>query len=512
MLWSGKTFPLGKDLYTRGLHCRKSLYLHKWRPELRGDPKGAAVDLWKSGSAVGDCARGLFPGGVAIPSDGLTGEERVAMTQGEIERGTRVIYDAAFSRHGVRVQVDILVLVRGYWNLYGVKSTTSAKAHHLEEMAVQYHVLSGCGIPLHKVFLVHIDSRYLRRGEIVPEELFILRDVSGGVREKLPFLAGRLSEMRKVLRGKEPGTDIGPHCVSPYVCDFREHCWRHVPDPSIFSLRGKGIDKWGLYRKGIVDLGDVPLDEMNATQRMQVEYFLGRMEHADSGRILEFLGHLRYPLCFLDFETFGSGVPLYDDTRPYQQIPFQYSLHRIDAAGEEARHFEFLAGPGDDPRAEIAERLIHEVPEGACVVAYGMGFERRVLTEMGKLLPQARKRLLSIADSLVDMMDLFRRRDIYHWAMNGSYSLKTVLPTLVPEMTYKGLEIRDGRMASEAYFTMGELSDSGERAKLRAALLEYCRQDTLGLVRLLEKIRAMAGADTDVRHVHNLEFAGLSPG
>ena len=151
---------------------------------------------------------------------------------------------------------------------------------------------------------------------------------------------------------------------------------------------------------------------------MQVEYFLGRMEHANSEKVRDFLGQLRYPLCFLDFETFGSGIPPFDGTRPYQQIPFQYSLHRIDALEEEARHFECLIGPGGDPRNEIAERLVAEIPEGACVIAYNMRFEGRVLVEMGAVLPEARKRLKAIADSLVDMMELFRRRDIYHWEMN----------------------------------------------------------------------------------------------
>jgi len=490
-----KAANLSKTLYTRGLQCHKSLYLHKYRPELRSEPTAALEALWKSGHEVGDYARHLFPGGVIVPFDGLTGEEQLAKTREEIERGTKVIYEATFAYDGVFVKADILVRSRGYWNLYEVKSTTSVKERHLDDVAVQYYVLAGCGIPLHKAFLVHLDNRYVRRGEIVPEELFVLQDITGEAREKQASIPETLAGMRKMLRGKMPDIDIGPHCFEPYECDFKDHCWKHVPEPSIFAIRGKGIDKWELYRKGIVNLADVPLNALNAAQRMQVEYFLGRKEHADSGKVREFLGRLRYPLCFLDFETFGSGIPLYDETRPYQQIPFQYSMHRIDAAGEKARHFEFLVGPGEDPRKGIAERLVNEIPEGACVLAYNMAFEKRVLKEMGELLPKARKRLSAIADDLVDLMEPFRRRDIYHWGMNGSYSLKAVLPTLVPEMTYEGMEISDGGMASEAYFTMREISDPAELAKLRKALLDYCRQDTLGLVRLLEKLRSMEAAD-----------------
>jgi hypothetical protein len=224
---------------------------------------------------------------------------------------------------------------------------------------------------------------------------------------------------------------------------------------------------------------------------MQTEYFLDRKSHADSAKIREFLKKIRYPVCFLDFETFGSGIPLFDGTRPYQQVPFQYSMHRIDAEGEVARHFEYLAQVGVDPRKEIAEKLMGEIPEVACVIAYNMAFEKRVLRELGEFLPKLRKRLNVVIEGMIDLMEPFKRRDIYHWRMNGSYSLKSVLPVLVPEMTYKNLEISDGAMASEAYFTMETITDPGELSKLRAALLEYCKQDTLGLVRLLEKMRAM---------------------
>jgi hypothetical protein len=140
---------------------------------------------------------------------------------------------------------------------------------------------------------------------------------------------------------------------------------------------------------------------------------------------------------------------------------------------KEPRHFEYLAHPGPDPRKEIAEKLLSEIPEGACVFVYNMAFEKRVLKELGESLPGLRKRLKAVAEGMIDLMEPFRRRDIYHWWMNGSYSLKSVLPVLVPEMTYDGMEISDGRMASVAYFTMGEMSDSKELSRLRKALLDY---------------------------------------
>jgi hypothetical protein len=365
------------------------------------------------------------------------------------------------------------------------------KEHYWDDVAVQYYVLSGCGLPMHKAYLVHINNGYVREGDIVPEDLFVKQDITGIVKEKQASIPEELAEMRAMLRGKIPKIDIGPHCDDPYECDFKSHCWRHIPDQSVFDLRGKGIDPWELYRQGVIRLADVPLDSLNLMQRMQVEYSLDKKSHADKKSIQSFLKKIWYPACFLDFETFGSAIPLFDGTRPYQQVPFQYSLHRIDTKGKAAKHYEYLAQPGLDPRKEIAEKLLGEVPEGACVLVYNMAFEKRVLRELGESLPKLRKRLHAISEGMIDLMEPFRQRDIYHWRMNGSYSLKSVLPALVPEMTYEGLEISNGAMASEAYFAMEDIQDPIELAKLRKDLMEYCKQDTLGLVHLLEKMRTM---------------------
>ena len=484
---------LSKTLYTRGLQCRKSLYLCKHRPELRAEATPEQEALFATGHEVGVFAHMLYPGGVVVPFEGLGTEEQLARTLEEIDRGTKAIYEASFRFDGIFVKADIIVRNRGYWDLYEVKSSTSVKEHHWDDAAIQYYVLSGCGLPLHKAYLVHLNNSYVRQGDVVPEELFAIRDITDVVREKQAAIPEELAGMRSMLRGEMPEIDIGPHCTDPYECDFMGFCWKHIPKDSVFSLRGRGIDKWEMCRRGIVKLEDVPLESLNLMQRMQVEYHLDRKSHADPKKIRRFLEGVRYPLCFLDFETFASAIPLFDGTRPYQQVPFQYSLHRIDSKGEEPRHFEYLARPGVDPRGEIAEKLLSEIPEGACVLAYNMSFEKRVLKELGERLPKLRKRLGAVSDGMIDLMEPFKQRDIYHWRMNGSYSLKSVLPVLVPGMTYEGMEISDGAMASGAYFAMEDLSDPADLAKLRKAMLEYCRQDTLGLVRLLEIIEREGG-------------------
>ncbi len=490
---SDKATYLSKTLYTRGLQCHKSLYLFKHWPDLRAEPTLELEALFTTGHEVGDFAHMLFPGGAVVPFDGMTKEEQLTRTREEIDRGTKAIYEATFSFDDIFVKADIIVRNGDSWDLYEVKSSTSVKEHHWDDVAIQYYVLNGCGLPVHKAYLVHVNNGYVRQGDVVPEELFVIQDITGIAKEKQSAIPEELAGMRSMLRGEMPKIDIGPHCTDPYECDFMEFCWEHIPEESVFSLKGRGIDKWELYRQGIIRLEDVPLDSLNRMQRMQVEYSLDKKSHSDPIKIRRFLEKVRYPLCFLDFETFASAIPRFDGIRPYQQVPFQYSLHRVDAKGGEVRHFEYLARPGVDPREEIAEKLLAEIPEGACVIAYNMSFEKRVLKELGECFPKLRKRLGAVSDGMIDLMEPFKQRDIYHWRMNGSYSLKSVLPVLVPGMTYGGMEIADGAMASGAYFAMEEISDPTELARLRKALLDYCRQDTLGLVRLLEKMQAMGG-------------------
>jgi hypothetical protein len=236
----------------------------------------------------------------------------------------------------------------------------------------------------------------------------------------------------------------------------------------------------------------VPLEALNSAQRMQAKFFRNRGQHVDLDAIREFLDVLRFPLCFLDFETYNYPIPLFDGTRPYQQIPFLYSLHRQDSPGGNLSHSEFLAPPGIDPRDELTERLLAAIPEDAQVLAYNKTFEVGVLKDLAERFPARRERLLAIAEGMLDLMVPFRRRDIYHWRMDGSYSLKNVLPVLVPQLTYEGLAIQEGKEASLAYLALDKIEGRKEREKAEGDLRAYCRQDTLGMVKLLEKMWELA--------------------
>jgi hypothetical protein len=483
---------LSKSLYIRGNQCHKSLWLHKHNPELKDAVDETQQTRFDSGHEVGALAQRLFPGGVEVPYEGLSHAEQVSMTRTLVAAGAETIYEATFQHDGVFVKVDILHRGPAGWEILEVKGSAEVKEVHYRDAALQLHVVAGAGLPVAKVAIVHIDNTYVRCGDLEVQKVFAVEDVTKEVREMQANVAAEIAELRAMLAEAMPAIDIGPRCSDPYDCDFHGHCWQHIPEDSVFDLRERGVDKFALYGKGIVHQRDIPLDILNAKQRQQIEATLNRCDSLDKAEVRRFLGELWHPLCYLDFETVFPAIPPFDGLRPYQQMPFQYSLHVQASPGAELQHHEFLAEPGVDPREKLTERLLAQIPDGACIIAWNQSFEMGILGGLAERLPRHAARIGRLLEGFRDPMTLFRARCVYHWQQKGSYSIKAVLPILVPELTYDGLEVADGEMAMGAYRAMGAARDPQELARIRAALLEYCKLDTLAMVRIVERLREMA--------------------
>ena len=372
-----------------------------------------------------------------------------------------------------------------------VKGTTAAKDVHVDDVALQYYVLAGAGIDLVKANVVHLNNQYVRKGDLEVDKLFSSEDVTRPVRARQATIKAGVVRLKGILKGDMPALDIGEHCGDPYSCDFHGHCWQHIPEDSVFDLKQRGARPFDLYRRGIIHLKDVPSDEVSGAQLMQLEAFLKKKEFVDREQVRDFLDTLWYPLYFLDFETVMPAIPPYDGMRPYQHLPFQYSLHYLEREGADVRHREYLAEPNIDPREEIAERLVRDIPEEACVVAYNASFEMGRLGDLAGYLPRHKRRIDLMIDNMRDLIIPFRSRYVYHWQMKGSASQKAVLPALVPDLSYGGMEIGHGGEAMDAYFAMCASDDPAEVAGIRAALLEYCKLDTLGMVKILERLKKM---------------------
>lgn len=487
---SKESIYLSKSLFIRGLQCRKSLYLHNYHPELKDEVTESQEEIFQAGYEVGDYAKRLFPGGTEIVYEENNYNEQLELTRSEIEKGTNTIYEAAFSYDNIFIKADILHKGKEGWELYEVKSAADIKDHYYDDISVQYYVIKGCGIPISKAFIVYINGQYVRNGEIEPSKFFTVTDVTADIEQKQGFVKDEIEKMRTMLSGELPSRDIGKHCSEPYECDFGGHCWRHIPkEYSVFDLKGNGANKYDLYRQGILHLKDIPLDVLSERQRIQVEMFIKKENIIDRAKIKEFLYSLWYPLYFLDFETlYLVPVPLFNGTNPYQKVAFQYSLHYIEKEGDELKHNEFLPSNSDDPREQLINKLMNEIPDNACVIAWNKTFEEGRLKEFKEWFPEYSEKIDVIINNMRDPMPLFRNKDIYHWQLNGSYSLKDVLPVLVPEMCYDDLEVSNGGMAANAYIEMIQTEDANKREKIRQSLLEYCKLDTLAMVKILAAI------------------------
>lgn len=318
---------LSKSLFIRGRQCHKSLWLHRNCPELR-DPTAPALEkIFCQGTEVGILAQQLFPGGVEVPYDGLTYEEQTERTTALIRDGISTIYEATFRENGIFIKVDILHHGHYGWEIYEVKSSTQVKPVFIFDAALQYHVVAAAGLPVSRVSIITLNNGYTRYGALNLERLFSSHDITDKAEELQTVVLEELERQREVLQGDLPVIGIGHHCDKPYSCDFKGHCWQDIPEDSVFDIAGRGIDLFAFYHQGIIRQSDIPLDRLNRRQRLQVKGTLQQKDSINKPAIWKFCSALFYPLCFLDFETFMVAVPTSDDCRPYQQIPFQFSLH-----------------------------------------------------------------------------------------------------------------------------------------------------------------------------------------
>jgi hypothetical protein len=482
---------LSKSTFLRGLQCHKSLYLNRYQRNLRDEISPEQEAIFATGREVGVLAQGLFPGGVrSKPPNSFDFQRAVEVTGELIAAGKDIIYEAAFQHEQVLALVDILVRDGDDWRAYEVKSSTSVKDVYLPDAAIQYYIMRGQGIQLADISIVHLNTDYVRQGELDLEQLFTLVSIHSEVIAIQPELPGLVVELKGVLEGGVvPDILIGPQCSDPYPCDFIGHCWSGVPEYSVFNVTRLSEEKAvELYRDGIVRTEDIPgnfpLGEAAANQVRSDKN--GRTRIADVA-IHAFLETVHYPLYYLDFETFNPAIPPFDGTRPYRQIPFQYSLHRKESPSAELEHSGFLAEAGIDPRLPLIESMLSELEGQGDIVVYS-SFEAGRFKDLAEQFPEHSAALLALLERLVDLMQPFRDRAYYAPEMHGSYSIKAVLPALVPDLSYDGLVISDGAKAMRAYIDLEQEKDPGRIEAVRNDLWEYCKLDTLAMVRILEKL------------------------
>lgn len=493
-------FYFSKSKYCLMWQCPKLLWLSKFKPELK--PEDPALQArFDTGNEVGDLAMGLFGDYtevIALKADGSQDHGKmIQLTLEYMANGVDNICEASFSFEGLYCAVDILRKTPGGYAIYEVKSSTDAKRVYCADIAYQKYVLEHCGINVTGTYLVCIDNSYVRGEELDIHKLFQIIDVAEKVKDEMQNVEPLLIKAEQVYAMKtEPDTDIGGHCFNPYECAFRGHCEEKLPHPNVFDLYRINYDKaLDLYRHGKADF-ETLLHDGSITNPKQLRQMLHEVsdqpDDIDKDGIKSFLSKLYYPLYFLDFETMRPVVTEFKDTKPYQQIPFQYSLHYIEHENGPLLHKEFLAESGTDPRRAIAERLCKDIPKDVCVTAYNKGFECGRITELAEAFPDLANHLLNIRDNIVDLLTPFQSGYYYNRAMGGSFSIKSVLPALFPNnpaLNYHNLDQIHNGTEAMTIFPQIQFMPPEEQQTTRHNLLEYCKLDTLAMVKVWEKLK-----------------------
>lgn len=442
---------LSKSTFLYGCQCVKRLWLHKYKPEERDEMDETQAAVFQAGTDVGKLAERLFPGGVdARPSDTFSYQQSVADTQRYIQEGKTIIYEAAFQFEGLLCAVDILVKQQNTWVAYEAKSTTSVKDYMYQDAAFQFYVINNSGLPLEDFHIVHLNNQYIRKGDLDVHALFTKVSVKEKILELQEVIAQKAIELKAVVANKKqmPLIEVGEHCDKPYACDFQGFCFANIEEEE-------------------PDYGKTQINK---------------------AAIQDFLKELQYPLYFMDFETWSTAVPEQDGHWPYRQVCFQYSVQVQETPNGPVTERAYLAEGTHSSSLLFLENLLRDLDTKGSILVYNQTFENTRLKELASEYMQYEEQIEAVKNRIVDLMPIFRK----HYRlpeMQGSYSIKYVLPALVPELSYDDLEIGNGGDASSAFYNLKYLTDEQKIEKVRSNLLKYCGLDTLAMVSILNVLR-----------------------
>ena len=488
---------LSKSKYCKGVQCDKILWLDKNKPDVAVYEDNSSV--LDNGTKVGELAKNLF-GEYADVSFNEDLNKMIDETKELLKNKVCNICEASFDYNGNFCSVDILRKNNDEYEIYEVKSSTKVSDIYLDDISYQYYVLTKLGYKVTGSYIVHINSEYVRHGDLELDKLFKIVNVDDVVKERQEFVEDKIKEINEYMKTKEEEKrDIDEYCFKPYKCPYFDYC-SSLEKPNVFDLRGMSNKrKIKLYKDGLYEYRKLLDTNINNSYKEQIDFEINNKEDKiNIKKIKSFLNTLYYPMYFLDFETFQESVPSYDDISPYEQVPFQYSLHYIDKENGELKHTEFLGDGFSDPRRRLAEQLVKDIPLDVCVLAYNMSFEQNVIEKLSKIYPDLKDHLLNINNNMKDLMVPFKARDYYSKDMHGSYSIKYVLPALFPNeesLNYHNLDmVHNGNEASNAYSSLPSLSKE-EQQKLRDNLLKYCYLDTYAMVKIYDKLNEVVNND-----------------
>ena len=477
------------------LICPKWLWVKKKKPELyvEGEMSLFLEKLIKDGYEVEGYAQKLFPDGIEV-----TGDKPALLTKtADLLQEHRTMFQATFqTTNGLFAKVDVLAFnsETQKWDLYEIKASSEIKTdlqhNHLKDITFQTITVEESGVDVGNSYIVHINKEYRRNGDINPSELFIIEDVTDKVQEDKENVRLEINEALSLLSKEEVSFD-GCECLYKshgQRCDSFELFNPSVPKYSVHHIvAGKKLQS--LLDDNILDIKDIPDDfDLTDIQRGKVVLQKSGKPLIDTDSIRETLSNLTFPLYFLDYETFGKPYPVLDGYKTNQQIVFQVSLHIVQENGD-IEHCEYLGHDFETSTTGLLEMMREKIGSTGSVIVWNEGFEKGRNKELAEIHPEYADFLEDINRRVYDLMLVFKK-DYLHPDCFGSASIKKVLPVLLPDLSYKNLEIQDGTMAlSEWERSTTDSVSPTERESIRENLLKYCKLDTLAMVEIWKVLR-----------------------
>jgi hypothetical protein len=492
---------LSKSRFLSGSQCEKKLFFDIYRKDLKPQVTEAKQAVFDTGHAIGALAQQLFPGGKDA-NEGINGDWGLAIerTKTWLKEEVATIYEATFSIEGGFAALDILHHQNGERWAIEVKSSGEIKDYYIIDASYQYFVMKKAGFAPDKVFLMHIDKAYRKNGQIEPEKLFKLEEITQEVIENQDAIEKKQALLLSMLALKdEPSTGIGKHCGDPFDCDYKHHCWAHLPENSVLDIFRAGQKGWRLYEEGIHAINDVEDNFFNnPRQIVQIKGTKSNEVQINKESIKKFLESFTAPLYFFDFETINPTLPVLNGTSPFQQVPFQYSLHITDIDGVILEHREFLAEPIDfntpcatDPRLKLINQLKRDFASTGTIIAYYSSFEVSRFRELAEAFPEESAFLESLIERVEDLLVPFKSGWYFDPKMGGSDSIKSVLPAIDPNYSYNELNIKNGSDASNIFLSMALNEFTGDQESTLKDLLSYCKRDSEGMVVIYKHLKSI---------------------
>lgn len=481
---------LTKSKFLTGLKCPRCFW--KAMHEKTTKELSFQVDqIINQGIQVGELAKKLFKNGIDLSSSDF--KSNINATEDCLFLNY-VLFEAGIEVDNLYARMDILVPNNDEsYDIVEVKSSTSVKEEHIFDVTFQKYVCEKSGVNINRCHILHINNSYIKQGELKLEELFIKEDITDKVEEFYPNVPVLIEEMGNIYNLSEaPEVNANRYLFNEYPCDFDSDCWSFLPEHNVSKLYRINKKKVaGLFRDNIFEIKDVPNDILNDKQMIQKESIINNKVYTNRKNIRDFLSELKYPLYYLDFETFSEAIPRFDGSKSYTQVPFQYSIHVQHEDGT-LEHYEFLHKNNTDPRKSILISMIEVLGDEGSIIVFNQSFEKSRLKELASLYSQYDSYVNNILERIVDLLVPFCNFDYYNPLQNGSCSIKKVLPAVTGK-SYEGMEIANGGDASTLYFraTFEDGFSVEEKEEVYSNLLKYCKLDTEGMVWIIDELKKL---------------------